>query len=84
MKNSLALTPYSKFHTYNVSISASGPDGLAQGGLSGAGKAPEHDEERVGGRVLGAGLDGVDVMLGVEQEAVSQQTSIKMLSQLTH
>ena len=58
--------------THDVSISASGLDSFAEGGLSGPGEASEHDEERVGGGVLGVGLDGVDVVVGVEQEAVSQ------------
>ena len=58
--------------THDVSISASGLDCLAEGGLSGPGQAPEHDEERIGGHVLGVSLDGVDVVVGVEQEAVSQ------------
>ena len=62
--------------THDVSIPAGGLDCPAQGGLSRAGEAPQHDEEWVGGRVLGPGLQGVDVVVGVEQEAVPKQASI--------
>ena len=74
MKKSRALSNGNHIpsFTHDVSISASCLDGLPEGGLSGPGKASEHNEERIGGRVVGVGLDGVDVVVGVEQEAVSQ------------
>ena len=42
-------------------------------------EAPQHDEEGDDGRVLGAGLQGVDVVVGVEQEAVPEQASIRQI-----
>ena len=56
--------------THGVSVSGRGLDGPGEGGLSGSGEAAEDDEERDG-----SGVDGVEEVVGVEQEAVAQEAS---------